>query len=144
MPARANRNQGKSMFVKEVLNDNPLANAEAVNEAWRAAGMSGSISATLVSNIRSRMGLAGNPRGRRRRGNEDNRHETRSAALPVRAGENGTGPVKTRGRKSDLMELEVEIDRLLMKVVEIGTLPDVEDALRKARRHLYAGLVARS
>ena len=42
------------------------------------------------------------------------------------------------------MNLEVEIDRLLMKVVEIGTLPDVENALRKARRHLYAGLVARS
>jgi hypothetical protein len=30
------------MFVKEVLNDNQLANAQAVNEAWRAAGMSGS------------------------------------------------------------------------------------------------------
>jgi hypothetical protein len=42
------------------------------------------------------------------------------------------------------MNLEVEIDRLLMKVVEIGTVPDVEDALRKARRHLYAGLVPRS
>ena len=42
------------------------------------------------------------------------------------------------------MNLEVEIDRLLMRVVEVGTLPEVEDALRKARRHLYAGLVLRS
>ncbi len=40
------------------------------------------------------------------------------------------------------MDLEVEIDRLLMKVVEIGQLPDVEDELRKARRQLYAGMVA--
>jgi hypothetical protein len=64
--------------------------------------------------------------------------------VQVEAGANATGPVKTRGRRSDLMDLEVEIDRLLMKVVEIGTLHDVEDALRKARRHLYAGLVARS
>ena len=39
---------------------------------------------------------------------------------------------------SALMNLEVEIDRLLMRVVQVGTLPEVEDALRKARRHLYA------
>jgi hypothetical protein len=37
------------MFVKEMLNDNPRANAAIVNEAWRAAGMSGSISAGLVN-----------------------------------------------------------------------------------------------
>ena len=42
------------------------------------------------------------------------------------------------------MALEVEIDRLLMKVASIGTLPEVEDSLRKTRRQLYAGLVARS
>ena len=144
MPAKVTRSQGKSMFVKEVLNDNPLANAAAVNEAWRAAGMSGGISATLVSNIRSRMGLAGNVRGRRRRRTKTT--VTREGRPPsqVRAGENGTGPVKTRRSRTDLMELEVGIDRLLMKVVEIGTLPEVEDALRKARRNLYAGLVPRS
>ena len=55
--------------------------------------------------------------------------------MQVRAGENGTRPVKTRGRKSDLMELEVEIDRLLMKVMAIGTLPDVENGLRKVLIH---------
>jgi hypothetical protein len=42
------------------------------------------------------------------------------------------------------MDLEVEIDRLLMKVVEIGELTEVEDALTKARHHLYAGLFART
>ncbi len=132
------------MFVKEVLNDNPLANAEAVNEAWRAAGMSGGISATLVSRIRSRMGLAGNlGRGRRSRTKTTGARPGRPLAR-VQAGSNGTGPVKMRGRSRDLMDLEVEIDRLLMKVVEIGTLPEVANALRKARRHLYAGLVARS
>ena len=144
MPAKVTRSQGKSMFVKEVLNDNRLANAEAVNAAWRAAGMSGSISTSLVSNVRSRMGLAGNLQGRRRKGTKTTGTRPGRPSIQVRAGENGTVPVKARGRKSDLMELEVEIDRLLMKVVEIGTLPDVEDALRKARRHLYASLVARS
>jgi hypothetical protein len=43
-----------------------------------------------------------------------------------------------------MMNVEVEIDCMLMKVVEIGQLPEVEDALRKARRHLYAGPFARS
>ncbi len=38
------------------------------------------------------------------------------------------------------MALEIELDRLLMKVVEVGELPDVEASLRKARRHLYADL----
>ena len=45
------------------------------------------------------------------------------------------------GESERLMDLEVEIDRLLMKVVEIGQLVDVEDALRAARRQLYTGMV---
>jgi hypothetical protein len=149
MPAKVNRNQGKSMFVKEVLNDNPLANAEAVNEAWRAAGMSGSISHSLVSNVRSRMRLAGNLQGRRRStkptvaadaGGAVNGSGRGRPPMQIQSGANGTAQVKSKRGKADLMDLEVEIDRLLMKVVEIGTLPDVEDALRKARRHLYASL----
>ena len=144
MPSKVTRSQGKSMFVKEVLNDDPLANAAAVNEAWRAAGMAGGISATLVSKIRSRMGQGGTPGGRRRRSIKTTGTRRGRPHIQVRAGENGTVPVKARGRMGHLMELEVEIDRLLMKVVEIGTLSEVETALRKARRHLYAGLVARS
>src|SRR5690349_14059507 len=66
--AGRNRNQGKTMFVKEVVHDNPKANHQAVVEAWRAAGMRGTISATLVNKMRSRLGLAGNLRGGRRRG----------------------------------------------------------------------------
>lgn len=133
MTARATRNQGKSMFVKEILNSNPQANHQAVNEAWRAEGMSGTISPTLVSRMRSRLGLAGKRRKRRRGG-----------AATTAAGAGATGSVKSRGRMSSLMELEVEIDRLLMKVAEIGTLPEVEDSLRKTRRQLYAGLEARA
>jgi hypothetical protein len=144
MPAKTTRVQGKSMFVKEVLNNNPTANAAIVNEAWTAEGMSGSISATLISNIRSRLGLAGNLRGRPR-GNAKKTGTRRGRGfMPAETGTNGTAPVKTRGRTSELMDLEVEFDRLLMKVAEFGTLPEVENALRKARRQLYAGLVARA
>lgn len=137
MTVRATRDQGKSMFIKELLHDNPEANHQTVNEAWRAAGMSGSISPTLVSRIRSRLGLAGK-RGRRR--------STTATATATKAPRTVGRPAAAggRGRKHSLMDLEVEIDRLLMKVAAIGNLPEVEDSLRKTRRQLYAGLAAMS
>ena len=152
MLAKVTRSQGKSMFVKEVLNDDPFANAEVVNEAWRAAGMSGSISTSLVSNVRSRMRLAGNLQGRLRRtmttvaadaGGTVTGTRRGRPDMQIQFGANGPSRVKTTGSSIDLMDLEVEIDRLLMKVAEIGSLPDVENALRKARRQLYASLVTR-
>ena len=146
MTVRATRNQGKSMFVKEVLNDDPQANHQAVNAAWRADGMSGSISPTLVSRVRSRLGLTGASRGGRRKnakatGARRGRPPgtTRAAAA---AGTIAPQQHQARGRKNSLMDLEVEFDRLLMKVAAIGTLPEVEDSLRKTRRQLYAELVA--
>jgi hypothetical protein len=63
--------------------------------------------------------------------------------MQVQTGASGGTPAMTRGRKSDLLDLEVETDRLLMKVVEIGTLHEVEAELRKARRLLFMGMVAR-
>ena len=62
--ATATRSQGKTGFVKEFLNDNPQANTRAVNEAWAAAGFEGTIGPTLVTKMRSELGLTGNiPKG---------------------------------------------------------------------------------
>lgn len=133
------------MFVKEWLNDHPQATTEAVNVAWREAGYSGSISPSLVSNVRSRMGLAGNTgRGRlaKKSGASVQRRERPTPAGQIRA--NGSVATSARRREQDLMVLEVELDRLLMKVVEVGQLPEVEASLRKARRQLYANLTATS
>src|SRR5438477_12346955 len=120
MPATATRNQGKAMFVKEVLLDNPHANTQDVIEAWQAAGMEGTISASLISKVRSERGLAGNLRGRRR--------GTRTATAAV-AGSTPTGKrrgrppkqvgaqadrmsqVETRRRRNPLDDLEVDFDR---------------------------------
>jgi hypothetical protein len=122
-----------------MLNDNPRANAAIVNEAWRAAGMSGSISAGLVNHLRSRLGFSGNL-------NRKKRTDTKIRRSSVLASSRATTgkPSMGRQRPSELMDLEAEIDRLLMKVVEIGQLSEVEDSLRKARRQLYEGLVART
>jgi hypothetical protein len=62
--ATATRSLGKTGFVKEYLNDNPQANAKAVNGAWKEAGFEGTISNTLVTRMRSELGLTGNiPKG---------------------------------------------------------------------------------
>jgi hypothetical protein len=65
MPTAApTRTPGKTGFVKEYLNDHPQANARAVNEAWNEAGFEGTISPTLVTRMRSELGLTGNiPKG---------------------------------------------------------------------------------
>jgi hypothetical protein len=144
MPATATRNQGKSKFVREVLNDNPQANAAAVNEAWRAAGMSNSISAGLVNHLRSRLGLAGNLRGGRRKRTGVTGTRQGRPTVQIRTGTNASTAAMARKQSREWMGLEVEIDRLLMKVAEIGQLPEVEDALRNARRQLYSGMMAGS
>jgi hypothetical protein len=139
MSDNAPRTKGKSMFVKEVLNDNPRANAGIVKEAWRAAGMSGSISAGLVNHLRSRLGFSGNLKGMKRSGSK-----TRRSSVFASCRARTAKPSGGRQRSSELMELEAEIDGLLMKVVEIGQLSEVEDSLRKARHQLYKGLAVRT
>ncbi len=134
MASTATKSPGKTSFVKEVLIDNPLANPKAVNDAWSAAGMKGTISTALVNKMRARMGLSGNLRGKRKRaaGGKKRPHGT-TAAASMSLGTKG--PRSTADRT--LFEIEGDIDRLLFKVMGIGNLTDVADTLRTARRMLY-------
>jgi len=63
MATTATESQGKTSFVKEFLQGNPQANAKAVNEAWTAAEMKGTISHPIISQVRKQLGLTGNLRG---------------------------------------------------------------------------------
>ncbi|QEH32598.1 hypothetical protein OJF2_10770 [Aquisphaera giovannonii] len=141
MAVTRTRNQGKTAFVKEQLNLNPTANVKAVNDAWSRAGMEGSISGTLVNKMRAALGLTGNiSRGARK--------AKRSAAV----GATGKHPGRRRGlaaaangrrpaREGELLrEIEVELDRLLFRVMEIESLAKVEDAIRDVRRALYVAM----
>jgi hypothetical protein len=85
--ATTTRNLGKTGFVKEVLNDNPQANTKDVNEAWKAAGFEGTISPTLVTQMRSKMGLTVNIR---KRTGKKAGAETGSTSAPA---------IKKRGRR---------------------------------------------
>ena len=60
--ATPTRNLGKTSFLKELLNDNPQADARSVDAAWKAAGFEGTISQSLVTRVRSELGLTGNMR----------------------------------------------------------------------------------
>src|SRR5271157_2568941 len=67
MATTATESQGKTSFVKEFLQGNPQANAKAVNEAWTAAGMKGTISHPIISQVRKQLGLTGNLPGKTRK-----------------------------------------------------------------------------
>jgi len=155
MPATKTRDQGKTSFVKELLIDHPLANTKAVNDAWSAAGMEGSISETLVNKTRSTMGLAGNLRGKRRTKTEaaastkrpytGKKRGRKPKQETVTIDDGKAAPTGARaGQRNDrLVELEADLDRLLFRVMNEGELARVEKTLREARRELYAAFVTK-
>ena len=141
-PKTATATPGKTMFVKEFLNDHPEGNGNDVNEAWTAAGFEGTISRTLVDKTRASLGLTGNFRG-----NKKSKAKTTSTGKKLgRPRKETTAAVngQPRGRKSNrslaLNELEADIDRLIFKVMGVGDLTEIEDSLRRARRLLYGAL----
>jgi hypothetical protein len=139
--SRTASSPGKTMFVKEFLNDHPQGNVDAVNDAWKAAGFDGTISPTLVNKMRALLGLTGNLR--RHTNKSKTSSQGKKPASPRKeaaAAPNG----QPRGRKTDrthaLLDVEAEIDRLMFQVMRIGDLPEVENALREARRRVYGAL----
>ena len=102
-PETVTATPGKTMFVKEFLNDHPEGNGNDVNEAWTAAGFEGTISRTLVDKTRALLGLTGNLRG------EPKSKASVSEEVPYTGKKRGRKPKGTtaavngqpRGRKSN-------------------------------------------
>jgi hypothetical protein len=148
----------KTTFVTEFLRRNPTANAKAVNEAWTKAGQTGTISTTLVQNVRKEEGLTGNVRTGTKTAKSDGTAKAPKVKAtkrgPKRISQKGNGrrrpqangsqiapSLEKKSRSSDraLEEVEGDIDRLIFKLMEIGRMKEVEDALRRVRRMLYQG-----
>ena len=126
---------GKTMFVKEFLNDHPEGNLKAVNEAWRAAGFNGTISKTVLYKVKSSLGLTEIP-------TKSKTSATRKIRVTPRKA--STAPVDVHGDRTEVMnDLEADVDRLIFKAMAIGNLTEFEDSLRQARRLLY-GMLTRS
>ena len=85
---------GKTMFVKEFLNDHPEGNHKDANEAWTTAGFKGTISRTLVDKTRALLGLTGNLR------------ETKKSEASAQEKAAHTG--KKRGRKPKVTTSETK------------------------------------
>jgi hypothetical protein len=124
---RHGRDQGKSSFIKELLVDHPQANADAVNRAWKKAGMKGTISISLVGKVRSDLGLTGNlPKGRKPAVSKKTGGKTKAAGVHAKR--------HPGNREQMLVGVEDKIDRLIFELLEIGGVEKAEDALRAARR----------
>jgi hypothetical protein len=145
MATTKTKSQGKSAFIKEVLFDNPLANTKVVNEAWKAAGMEGAISDTLVTQMRSELGLAGNLRKGPKAASATGTAKAanaKKAAKPGRAATEAKGKAEPKPRHAvpvrdrALEEVERDIDRLIFKLMGVGGLVEIEDGLRRIRRQV--------
>jgi hypothetical protein len=135
---------GKTMFVKEFLNDHPQSNVDTVIAAWQAAGFNGTISATLVNKTRSMLGLTGNLRGMPKTSTNGRAMSTgkkvgRPPKLMTAAATN-VQPRMSTSPTAALNELEADIDRLIFKAMVIGDLTEIENSLRQARRLLYGAM----
>jgi hypothetical protein len=143
-------NQGKSEFVEAQFRRDRGATHETIVEAWALAGKDGTISPSLVQKIRAKLKLTGK-RGRTKGAASSkpktptNGRRTRRAAetvveTPTAANGHGTGetrgatPARRGGRKSALHEVEAGIDELIFTLKTNGGMPEVEEALRAARR----------
>jgi hypothetical protein len=155
--------QGKSSFIREVLGRDPEANEQTVNEAWKEAGNEGTISGSLVSKIRSGLALTGKKGSRNGAvagGEAPKRTPKRAAGTRGRKAEQANGPESeiepmggaltptqagdqeaTRAGDQErlLDEMESDIDDLIHRLKDQGGRPEVEEALRRARRLLVRG-----
>ncbi len=134
---------GKGGFTKEYLNDHPDATARDVNEAWTTAGMKGTFSNAVVSEVRKRMGLGGKPRTATHAKVSEGKTPTSTprSRKPVTETKVATSKVTETSRQGSsrtttLLAVESEIDRLIFTIMGLGDLPEVETALRDARRRV--------
>jgi hypothetical protein len=143
---------GKTEFIREQLRRDANVGVKAIVRAWSAAGNEGTLSDNLVYKTRADLGIKG------RRPSQESvgvvPHESSpkvskpelSAEViePTEPQSNGrhaphlftpstaTSTEGDRGRV--LVEVEREIDELIYRIRHLGGLPEVQEALRAARR----------
>lgn len=152
MVASRSTKPNKTAFITGHLETNPTANRKSVVEAWTKAGHSGTLSATLVSKMRRDLGLAGNLRARSGsvglNGSNGVPKDRSSGAKakkatgdqPINRQTSTTAAKSNAGDRSRLIdEVEAGIDHLMFTLKSNGGMPEVEEALRAARRLLTVG-----
>src|SRR5262245_48938218 len=152
MATASAKGPSKTAFVRDFINTNPTANRKTVEEAWWAAGHDGPISSSLVSNLRTELGLTAKKPGGSQptsgavavgsvKVTSPKPKKRRRRAKSKASGMNGTPAIqrkpRTGNREQVFSEIEGDIDRLIFKLMVAGGLENIEDALRAVRRLLY-------
>jgi len=133
--------QGKSTFIRDLLGHDPEADEQVVNEAWTEAGNEGTISGSLVSKIRSNLGLtgkgrsAGRPKAKATKGPKAKPVATAQPESNGPPAASATGPASTAGARGGALDrVEDRIDDLIFELKDLGGMERAQEALRLARR----------
>jgi hypothetical protein len=142
----------KSAFVEEVLGREPKANVAAINRAWAAAGHEGKTSDSIIYKAKRDLGLTGRPSSIESASAGVSEPEEWEAGTTV--GISGEAPQQSMGPETPIApapgsetvatvdlgrvvdEVEAGIDDLMFMLKVNGGMPEVEAALRAARRLL--------
>jgi hypothetical protein len=150
--ATTGKGQNKSTFLLDLLKRNPQTTFAQAEEAWKAAGNEGTVSSSSFYNAKTALGKPANgaftASGKGRPAAKSMAKSPAKATTIWRAAkpeETADGPRASAGRpKASSMRdqgpvldaVEGEIDELIFKLKGLGGVPDVEEALRRARRML--------
>jgi hypothetical protein len=146
---------GKTEFVREQLRRDANLSVKAIVQAWTVAGNKGSISDNLVYKTRADLGIKGKRPSLKgvetdvappELSKGSNAVTSAGAVEPSAPQPDGrqaphlftppTGLSSDGERGRVLVEVEREIDELIYRIRNLGGLPDVQEALRAARRLL--------
>lgn len=150
--ATAGRGQ-KTAFIRDQYDKNPQVSSDEANAAWKAAGNEGDLSRNTFANLKSAFRkeadgasdggtVTPKPKARPKANGTRAKKATRPAAATNGQETTPTPAPRTpvargeEGRERRLVEAEADIDGLLDKLKEVGGLPEVVEALRRARRLL--------
>lgn len=154
--ATAGKTPSKSEFLLEFLRSNPDAKEKDAVAAWQQAGNEGTVSSSaFYAAKRTLVEESGAPAptpGKTKPKSSPKGLKGKRKSEPIRAssGEtNGQPPAqetvkavggdKAQDRSRRLDAVEGGIDDLIFTLKEMGGVPEVEEALRAARRLLYKG-----
>ena len=154
--ATSGKSQKKSEFLRELFRSDPNVSEKDAVAAWQRAGNEGKISSSSYFTAKkksvggSRAPEAAAVRTKAKPSSKGPKGKRKSE--PVRAtsgGPNGQSPQqetvkavgvnKAEDRSRRLDAVEGGIDDLIFTLKEMGGVPEVEEALRAARRLLYHG-----
>ena len=162
-------NPGKTAFLEDYLPKNRDTNLEEANKAWAAAGNPGTLSESLFSKVRAKLGLttkgaAGAAPDKKHSvpAKKAESKETakkvvvkkvkKTAATPAKvapaveakpestpAAAKPTAKVKAAERESALVRVEEHLDELVLALKQIDGMDEAAETLRKVRRHVVRG-----